>query len=110
MRHRPEASPYVMDYLFVQLALHLKSAGYRFLSLGVAPFSGVKSVPLGSPLHQVGSLVWRFGGRFYNFHGLRAFKGKFAPRWEPRYLAVSGWASALLTLVDLSILAGGRRS
>ncbi|MGN6316637.1 bifunctional lysylphosphatidylglycerol flippase/synthetase MprF [Trinickia sp.] len=110
MRHVADASPYVMDYLFVQLALHLKSAGYRSLSLGVAPFSGVQSTPLGSPLHQLGSMVWRFGGRFYNFQGLRAFKGKFQPGWEPRYLAVSGWASALLTLVDLSILAGGRRS
>jgi phosphatidylglycerol lysyltransferase len=90
--------------------LHLKCAGYRHLSLGIAPFSGVRPMPLGSPLHQLGSLVWRFGGRFYNFQGLRAFKGKFQPRWEPRYLAVSGWASAVLTLLDLSILAGGRRS
>jgi phosphatidylglycerol lysyltransferase len=110
MRHLSDASPFVMDYLFVQLALHLKGEGYRHLSLGVAPFSGVRPMPLGSPLHQLGSLVWRFGGRFYNFQGLRAFKGKFQPRWEPRYLAVSGWASAVLTLLDLSILAGGRRS
>ncbi|GLU33605.1 bifunctional lysylphosphatidylglycerol flippase/synthetase MprF [Trinickia caryophylli] len=110
MRHRPEASAYVMDFLFVQLALSLKEAGYRFLSLGVAPFSGVQPTPLSSPLHRIGAMIWRFGGRFYNFQGLRAFKGKFQPGWEPRYLAVSGWASALLTLVDLSILAGGRRS
>jgi phosphatidylglycerol lysyltransferase len=110
MRHVAEASPYVMDYLFVQLALHLKRAGYRHLSLGVAPFSGVQPMPLSSPLHRLGSMVWKFGGRFYNFQGLRAFKSKFQPRWEPRYLAVSGWASALVTLVDLSILAGGRRS
>ncbi|WP_436024451.1 bifunctional lysylphosphatidylglycerol flippase/synthetase MprF [Trinickia sp. LjRoot230] len=110
MRHLPQASPYVMDYLFVTLALHLKHVGYRSLSLGVAPFSGVEPMPLGSPLHQLGSMVWRFGGRFYNFQGLRAFKGKFQPGWEPRYLAVSGWVSALVTLVDLSILAGGRRS
>ncbi|WP_116138927.1 bifunctional lysylphosphatidylglycerol flippase/synthetase MprF [Trinickia diaoshuihuensis] len=110
MRHVADASPFVMDYLFVQLAMHLKREGYRHLSLGVAPFSGVRPMPLGSPLHQLGSLVWRFGGRFYNFQGLRAFKGKFQPRWEPRYLAVSGWAGAVLTLLDLSILAGGRRS
>lgn len=110
MRHVADASPFVMDYLFVQLAMHLKAEGYRHLSLGMAPFSGVRPMPLGSPLHQLGSLVWRFGGRFYNFQGLRAFKGKFQPGWEPRYLAVSGWASAVLTLLDLSILAGGRRS
>jgi phosphatidylglycerol lysyltransferase len=110
MRHSRQASPYAMDYLFTQLALHLKHTGYRFLSLGVAPFSGVRRVPLGSPLHRAGWAIWRFGGRFYNFQGLRAFKGKFQPRWEPRYLAASGWVNALLTLADLSMLAGGRRS
>jgi acyl-CoA thioesterase FadM len=49
-------------------------------------------------------------GRVVGVVVMRAFKGKFQPRWEPRYLAVSGWASAVLTLLDLSILAGGRRS
>ena len=24
--------------------------------------------------------------RFYNFQGLRAYKDKFQPHWEPRYL------------------------
>ena len=39
MRHLPDASPYAMEYL-LQLALHLKEAGFRKLSLGIAPFSG----------------------------------------------------------------------
>src|SRR5471032_2196676 len=82
MRHQPDASPYAMEYLFTKLALHLKQAG----------------------------LVWRFGGRFYNFRGLRGFKSKFQPRWEPRYLAASGSVGVFFTLADLSLLAGGWRS
>lgn len=110
MRHLPDASPYAMEYLFTQLALHLKSAGFRSLSLGVAPLSGMQPTPLASPWHRAAALAWRFGGWFYNFRGLRGFKNKFQPRWEPRYLAASGSVSVLLTLADLSLLAGGSRS
>nr|WP_322011733.1 bifunctional lysylphosphatidylglycerol flippase/synthetase MprF [Paraburkholderia sp. J12] len=110
MRHLPGASPYAMEYLFTQLALHLKSAGYQALSLGMAPLSGMGPTPLASPWHRLAGLIWRFGGKFYNFRGLRGFKNKFAPRWEPRYLAASGSISVFITLADLSLLAGGRRS
>ncbi|QYD70669.1 bifunctional lysylphosphatidylglycerol flippase/synthetase MprF [Paraburkholderia edwinii] len=110
MRHLPGASPYAMEYLFTQLALHLKSAGFSSLSLGVAPLSGMRPTPLASPLHRGAALAWRFGGWFYNFRGLRSFKDKFQPRWEPRYLAASGSMSVFLTLADLSRLAGGARS
>ncbi|SDV50537.1 bifunctional lysylphosphatidylglycerol flippase/synthetase MprF [Chitinasiproducens palmae] len=110
MRHLPEASQYAMEYLFTSLILHLKQAGLTNLSLGMAPLSGVHAGPLASPWHRLASLTWHVGGRFYNFRGLRVFKNKFQPRWEPRYLAASGSLSVLLTLADLSLLAGGRRS
>ncbi|WP_322055034.1 bifunctional lysylphosphatidylglycerol flippase/synthetase MprF [Paraburkholderia bannensis] len=110
MRHLPGASPYAMEYLFTQLALHLKAAGYQSLSLGMAPLSGMGPTPLASSWHRLAGLIWRFGGKFYNFRGLRGFKNKFAPRWEPRYLAASGSMSVFITLADLSLLAGGWRS
>jgi phosphatidylglycerol lysyltransferase len=40
--------------------------------------------------HRVGALVFEHGERFYNFQGLRHFKEKFDPVWEPRYLASPG--------------------
>jgi phosphatidylglycerol lysyltransferase len=110
MRHVPDASPYTMEYLFTRLALHLKEAGLSSLSLGVAPLSGMHPSPLASPWHRLAGLLWRFGGRFYNFRGLRGFKSKFQPRWEPRYLAASGSVGVFVTLADLSLLAGGWRS
>nr|WP_244438961.1 bifunctional lysylphosphatidylglycerol flippase/synthetase MprF [Paraburkholderia dilworthii] len=110
MRHVESASPYAMEYLFTQLALHLKQAGFRSLSLGIAPLSGMQPTPLASRWHRIAGIVWRFGGRFYNFRGLRAFKSKFQPHWEPRYLAASGSMGVVFTLADLSLLAGGRRS
>jgi len=110
MRHLPSASPYAMEYLFTKLALHLKQAGFKSLSLGIAPLSGMQPMPLASYWHRLAGLIWRFGGRFYNFRGLRGFKSKFQPRWEPRYLAASGSVGVFFTLADLSLLAGGWRS
>jgi phosphatidylglycerol lysyltransferase len=110
MRHMPEAPPYTMEYLFTSLALQLKQAGLSKLSLGMSPLSGLQPGPLASPWYRLASLTWRWGGRFYNFRGLRAFKNKFQPHWEPRYLAASGSVGVLFTLADLSLLAGGWRS
>ncbi|WP_338861418.1 bifunctional lysylphosphatidylglycerol flippase/synthetase MprF [Mycetohabitans rhizoxinica] len=110
MRHLPDASGYAMDYLFTKLALHLKDAGLRTLSLGIAPLSGVQPTPFPSLWQRVARLAWHLGGRFYNFRGLRGFKSKFQPHWEPRYLAVSGSLGLFVTLADISLLAGGWRS
>jgi phosphatidylglycerol lysyltransferase len=108
MRHASAASPYAMEYLFTKLALHLKQAGFRSLSLGMAPLSGLTPTPLAATWHQIGHLVWRFGGRLYNFRGLRTFKNKFNPEWQPRYLAATGTLGPFLALADLAVLTGNR--
>jgi phosphatidylglycerol lysyltransferase len=108
MRHASSASPYAMEYLFTRLALHLKQAGFERLSLGMAPLSGLTPTPLAGSWHSIAHLVWRFGGRVYNFRGLRTFKSKFDPEWQPRYLAASGVLGPFLTLADLAMLADNR--
>lgn len=109
MRHAEAASPYVtshyvMEFLFIRLALHLKAAGFSCFSLGMAPLSGMAPTPLASWWHRIGHLLWQHGGRLYNFRGLRSFKGKFGPQWEPRYLAASGVFGPFLSLADVAAL------
>ena len=108
MRHLSTASPYAMEFLFTRLALHLKEAGFRRLSLGMAPLSGLKPTPLAGNWHRIGHLLWRFGGRLYNFRGLRSFKSKFDPDWQSRYLAATGSLGPFLALADLAVLTGNR--
>ena len=108
MRHLSAASPYAMEFLFTRLALHLKEVGFSRLSLGMAPLSGLKPTPLAGNWHHIGHLLWRFGGRLYNFRGLRSFKSKFDPDWQPRYLAATGSLGPFLALADLAVLAGNR--
>jgi phosphatidylglycerol lysyltransferase len=108
MRHRRMASPYAMEYLFTQLLLAFKDLGYRAFSLGMAPLAGVERGPLSSRWHWIGALIWRHGNPIYNFQGLRVFKGKFHPAWEPRYLAASGTLGPFVALLDVAGLIAAR--
>ena len=56
--------------------------------------------------HRWGRLLFNHGEYFYNFQGLRSFKEKFDPVWEPRYLATGG-ALPLMTLADIALLISG---
>ncbi len=83
MRHDPATRGPVMDLLFVGLIDLFRSRGLTGMDLGMAPFSNVQgdTVP-----DRAVRLLYEHGGRFFNSVGLRAFKDKWRPSWEPRYL------------------------
>ena len=108
MRYTPgHASRYAMEYLFVRLIEWLREQGYHSFSLGMVPLSGFNTHRLAPRWHRLGRLIWSLGRSFYNFQGLRTFKGKFHPVWEPRYLAASGWFGPYLALIDITAQIGG---
>lgn len=73
----------------------------------MAPLSGMEKHPLAPLWHRFGHLLYNRGEHFYNFHGLRAFKEKFDPVWEPRYLVTGRGLSPLLVLTDIAALIAG---
>ncbi len=107
MRCASDAPGGTMEFLFTALLLHLKDEGYRVFDLGMAPLSGLSESPAAPFWHKLARTVVEHGERFYNFNGLRAFKAKFQPEWQPRYLAVSGGASPALALADVTVLISG---
>jgi phosphatidylglycerol lysyltransferase len=110
MRHIPEAPAGVMDYMFVSLILWGQEHGFRWFNLGMAPLSGLENRTLGTLWSRVGSLAYRFGENFYNFQGLRQYKEKFDPEWEPMYLASPGGLVLPRILTNLaSLISGGLR-
>jgi phosphatidylglycerol lysyltransferase len=110
MRHRPSAPPGIMDALFVQIMTWGREQGYEFFNLGVAPLSGIEESPIAPLWSKVGRFVYGHGETFYNFKGLRAYKEKFHPEWEPRYLAYPGGLALPRILADVSaLIAGGYR-
>jgi phosphatidylglycerol lysyltransferase len=107
MRFRRTAPKGAMEGLFGQLMLWGKREGYQWFSLGVAPLSGLPSGALAPAWSRFGSLVFRHGEAFYNFQGVRAYKDKFHPVWEPRYLAYAGVLQLPRVLADITALVAG---
>ncbi|WP_099508140.1 bifunctional lysylphosphatidylglycerol flippase/synthetase MprF [Microvirga ossetica] len=107
MRHVPHISG-LMDFLFVSLMQEGMARGYRWFNLGMAPLSGLSDHRLAPSWHKVAAFVARNGERFYGFKGLRAYKEKFGPVWEPRYLACpGGWALPQILLDVTNLISGG---
>ncbi|MET0282579.1 MAG: bifunctional lysylphosphatidylglycerol flippase/synthetase MprF [Steroidobacteraceae bacterium] len=107
MRHLPGSPGGTMDFLFTKLLLHFQAQGFQRFGLGMAPLSGMASHPLAPNWHRAGRLLFSHGENFYNFQGLRAFKEKFAPEWEARYLAAPGGLTPLFVLADIAALISG---
>jgi len=107
MRHLTDAPSGVMDYMFVNLILWGQERGYAWFNLGMAPLSGLENRSLGTLWNRVGSLAYRFGENFYNFQGLRQYKEKFDPEWEPMYLASPGGLALPRILTNLAALISG---
>lgn len=107
MRHVPGIHRGMMDLLFVKIMESLKGQGFRTLNLGMAPLAGLSGHRRAPAWNHVARQIFEHGERFYNFRGVRAFKEKFDPEWQPRYLAVAGQGLPLLSLIDVTLLIGG---
>jgi phosphatidylglycerol lysyltransferase len=110
LRRVTDSAPGAVESCLAAAATGLRQRGAKSLSLGLAPLAGLDS--------RHGALVERglaIGARIirpaYDVDGLAFFKGKFAPRWEPRYLAVRHrrhLPGVLLALLRLHL--GGSRA
>ncbi|NQX90043.1 MAG: bifunctional lysylphosphatidylglycerol flippase/synthetase MprF [Halioglobus sp.] len=107
MRYSDDAPHGVMELLFIHTILWGREEGYRWFGLGMAPLSGLPDHHLASTWVRAGSFIYRHGEHFYNFDGLRAYKEKFAPDWEPRYLASPGGLALPRVLAQASALVSG---
>ena len=87
-----------------------KEQGYAWFALGMAPLSGFEQSPVGSLWNRVGAFLYEHADSVYNFQGLRSYKQKFNPVWEPHYLAYPGGLRLPRILANVSaLIAGGYR-
>lgn len=108
MRYDPASPASIMEYLFLRLITYAREAGYRHFSLGLAPLAGLEANPLSGAWQKIASVVYQLGGDVYNFQGLRAYKEKFHPQWEPRYFAIKGQETALGAALMAVVALGGK--
>jgi len=107
MRYLPEEASGLMEYMFLSLIEHYKAQGAEEFSLGIAPLAGLSERSVAKSWIRFGRLIYRHGGAFYNFEGLRAFKQKFQPDWRPRYLALPPNVSPMRAMGDVALLIAG---
>lgn len=107
MRYLPAEANGMMQFLFLELIAHFRDHGATEFSLGMAPLSGLEARHGTRLWNRFGAVLFRHGGAFYNFAGLRAFKQKFQPVWHPRFLAVPGSLPPLAALRDVALLIAG---
>ncbi len=107
MRFSEDAPKGVMDFLFTNIMLWGKEEGFHWFMLGMAPLSGLEMKPNAPLWNRLGGLMFRHGEHFYNFEGLRQYKEKWNPEWEPRYLAYDARGSAPEILTNVATLISG---
>ncbi len=104
MRYYPNAPNGTMDFLLTRLMLWGKEEGFQRFNLGMAPLSGVGDNQMVPFVTRFESFLYRHSDHFYNFQGLRDYKDKFGPHWEPRYLASPGGFSLPLVITDIAAI------
>ena len=106
MRHSVAMPTGTMDLLLSSLMEWGRDNGYRWFSLGMAPLAGLEARRLAPIWSRAGAFLYRHGRSFYGFEGLRTYKEKFSPIWEPRYIAGPHGFGMARALIDLQALIG----
>jgi len=107
MRYVDDGPRNIMDYLFVELMEWGRAEGYAAFDFGMAPLAGLDDRPLAPMMSRVGRLIFDRGEEVYNFQGVRRYKDKYDPLWQPRYIAAPHkWAIPIL-LADVGLLSSG---
>ena len=107
MRYSNDAPHGIMDFIFCEIMEWGKTQGYQWFSLGMVPLAGLEPEKAASMWHNIGTFIYRHGEHFYNFKGLRSYKDKFNPVWQPRYLVSPGGLHLPAILSNLTALIGG---
>lgn len=94
----------IMDFLILESMDHFKTEGVTEISLGNAPLANTEEDPslLSREERRVKVIFDRFD-RFYRYKALFAFKRKYHPAWQGRYLAYP--PGTLLARIGLAVAA-----
>lgn len=101
MRRRSDAVNGIMEFLITSAALQFQSEGATAMSLGLSAMAGSdhEDDPNDSELFmRARQILFKRFNFAYSFDGLYAFKNKFGPCWQSRYLVYDGHANLLSTI------------
>jgi phosphatidylglycerol lysyltransferase len=107
MRYADDAPKNIMDYLFVEMIAWGQAQGYQAIEFGMAPLAGLDDRPLAPIMSRVGNLLFERGEEIYNFQGVRRYKDKYDPLWQPRYIAAPHKWTIPLLMAEVGLLSSG---
>lgn len=107
MRHTNPVPSGLMDVLFIGLIEWAKKEGYRIVDLGMTPLAGISRARYAPSLNKIGAAIYDHAEDIYGFKGLRAYKSKFAPVWQPVFIGAPGYVSLPIALAQAAILTSG---
>jgi phosphatidylglycerol lysyltransferase len=110
LRRAPGGTPGALEGCLAEAAAGLRETGAPTLSLGLAPLAGLDDASAVTEERGLARAAELVRGS-YDVRGLAFFKGKFDPRWEPRYVALENrrdLPALAIALVGLHV--GGLRS
>lgn len=111
VRYHPDAPHGTMDFLFARLMLWGQAQGCRTFNLGVVPLEGLEDRSVAPLWHRLGTMAYRHGEPAAGLDGLRQFRDKFGPAWEPRYLLYPAHLQLPQVLLSVaSLIAGSAHS
>jgi len=85
MRRRPDAPNGIMDFLFAEMFMELKSQGYERFNLGMAPLAEFRDGERQTIEERLLRSAIKRMPFLFRADTLRRFKAKYASHWEPRY-------------------------
>ena len=101
MRRRPDTPNGLMEFVIASALTQFQAEGSEIASLGLSPLSGGACAEAGETelIVRGRALLYARFNLFYGFKGLHAFKEKFGPRWEARYLIYPGDTALAATVL-----------
>ncbi|ADC87632.1 MULTISPECIES: bifunctional lysylphosphatidylglycerol flippase/synthetase MprF [Staphylococcus] len=86
IRWLPEIELPLMDGLYLHMLLWSKEKGYGAFNMGMATLSNVGQMDFAFVRERIAGRVFEHFNGLYRFQGLRRYKEKYSPNWEPRFL------------------------
>ncbi|MGH8497820.1 MAG: phosphatidylglycerol lysyltransferase domain-containing protein, partial [Methylococcales bacterium] len=83
----------------IETMLWGKAMGYRWINLGIAPFSGLENHPLAPLWHRIGVLMYRAGEPIEE---IRREEEKYNPIWRPKYIISPSGITTLRIIRDIN--------
>lgn len=121
MRRVEQTPPGTMEYLIAESVEWARVRGYRSMSLSLAPMAGLREEireinELAAPRWRISSsarllqrsaaYLHRRGLLLGSYRSLYAFKNKFQPMWQPRYLVLTDASALPRVLIALAVVHG----